>query len=144
MTGIQVTAATPAQRAKAIEALVVGFAANPTCRWIWPDLGQYMTAMPQLIEALAGRAFDNGTAYVDQDVRGAALWLAPDTEPDQEAIAALIERTIDPVRLEDVGLLFAKLEQYHPQNEPCWYLPFIAVEPFSQNKGIGDALMRHA
>ena len=35
------------------------------------------------------------------------------------------------------------MESYHPE-EPCWYLPIIAVDPFYQGKGYGSQLMKHA
>jgi len=29
-------------------------------------------------------------------------------------------------------------------HEPYWYLPFIGVDPYRQNEGLGSILMRHA
>lgn len=144
MSNIRIAAASAGQRDKAIEAIVISFAANATCRWIWPDLSQYMRAMPVLVEAIAGDAFRNGSAFVDADVRGVALWLAPDATQDENAVGALIEKTVEKERLRDIEEFFRQLDAFHPHDEKCWYLPFLAVEPFGQNMGLGGTLMRYA
>jgi GNAT superfamily N-acetyltransferase len=53
-----------------------------------------------------------------------------------------MEASIPPERL---GALAAGLEaqgRCHPE-APHWYLPWIAVRPEAQGKGIGGALLRH-
>ncbi len=33
---------------------------------------------------------------------------------------------------------------YHPHDEPLWYLAFIGVDATSQSRGLGSALLSHA
>jgi ribosomal protein S18 acetylase RimI-like enzyme len=42
----------------------------------------------------------------------------------------------------DMERVFAQMETHHP-SEPCWYLPLIGVDPHSQGRGYGSALLRH-
>lgn len=51
-------------QATTVWTLVLGFAADPLARWSWPAPDQYLTSMPQFVEACGGRAFEHGTAYV--------------------------------------------------------------------------------
>ena len=74
---------------------------------------------------------------------GAALWLRPGVEPDQEPLIELIQQAIPE---SDQGKVFAMFEQmgkYHP-HEPLWYLPVIGVDPARQGMGLGSALLVHA
>ena len=45
-------------------------------------------------------------------------------------------------RIETVARFFEEFEKYHP--EDAWYLPFIAVDPAQQRKGIGSFLLKEA
>ena len=44
--------------------------------------------------------------------------------------------------IEVVIKFFEEFEKYHP--EDAWYLPFIAVDPAQQRKGIGSFLLKEA
>ncbi len=76
-------------QASAISTIVLGFAADPMARWVWPDSSQYLRIMPQFVKAFGGRAFENGTAYITEGARAAALWLPPGVEPDEAAMGAV-------------------------------------------------------
>jgi ribosomal protein S18 acetylase RimI-like enzyme len=39
--------------------------------------------------------------------------------------------------------VFEAMDEYHP-DDPCWYLPLIAVDPAYQGNGFGSQLMKHA
>ena len=77
------------------------------------------------------------------DYSGAALWLPPGVDPDDEALAGLIQRSVPEHRLEEVFAVFQQMDDYHP-NEPHWYLPLIGVDPAQQSRGYGSALIEHA
>ena len=77
------------------------------------------------------------------DYSGAALWLSPGVDPDDEALAGLIQRSVPEHRLEEVFAVFQQMDDYHP-NEPHWYLPLIGVDPAQQSRGYGSALIEHA
>jgi ribosomal protein S18 acetylase RimI-like enzyme len=71
-----------------------------------------------------------------------ALWLPPGTSPDEASLVRVIEDTV----AEDLqGAMFSIIEQmdaYHP-HAPHWHLPLIGVDPVSQGRGYGSALLRH-
>lgn len=138
-----VRAAGPEDRARAIDTIVLGFAADPFCRWLWPEPRDYLAAMGRLVPAFGGRAFDAGTALVSEDFAAAALWLPPGIEPDQEAMAQIVFETVRPEIHEEVGAMMEGVEAVHP-DEPVWYLPLIAADPLHVGKGHGGALMRRA
>jgi ribosomal protein S18 acetylase RimI-like enzyme len=138
-----ITTATASDEEQAIAVLTLAFSSDPACRWAWPDPRQYLTSFPGFVRAFAGRAFERGTAYCICDYAGAALWLPPGVQPDEEAVVALIERTVAAEDRDDMFAVFEQMGSYHP-SEPHWYLPLIGVDPGQQRKGYGSELMRHA
>jgi len=134
---------TPDDVPLASDIIALAFAADPVTRWTWPDPRIYLAAMPRLVRAFAGKAFDCGSAYCVGEFAGAALWLPPGLEPDREVMGELMQSTLTPSQLERALALFQQMAAYHP-HEPHWYLPLIGVDPAQQGKGFGDALMVHA
>ena len=119
--------------------LTRAFRADPPVRWLFPEHFAYRRHFPALAVALGGPAFRDGTlTHADG---GAALWLAPDAAPDEEAIGALVEAALPAHRHADAFAVFAAMEARHPA-EPHWYLPVIGVDPARQGLGLGTALMR--
>jgi ribosomal protein S18 acetylase RimI-like enzyme len=143
MTTAPITIATTSDAEHAIAVLILAFSTDPVSRWVWPDPAQYLASCPDFVRAFAGQAFEQGTAYCVDGHAGAALWLSPGVHSDEDALVALIQRTVAEA---EQAALFEVLEQmgsYHP-SEPHWYLPIIGVDPSQQRKGYGSALMRHA
>jgi GNAT superfamily N-acetyltransferase len=140
MTKVQ--AATQADEAAAIGVVVLAFGADPVARWTWPDPAQYLAHFPAFVKAFGGKAFAHG-AYLADGHSGAALWLPPGIDPDEDALTALLERTAPAVLQGDIFALLEQMGRYHP-TEPHWYLPLIGVDPSRQSRGYGSALMRHA
>ena len=68
-------------QASTVSTIVLGFAADPMARWVWPDSSEYFRTMPQFVRAFGGRAFEHGTAYITEGARAAALWLRPASSP---------------------------------------------------------------
>ena len=130
-------------QASAISTIVLGFAADPMARWVWPDSSQYLRIMPQFVKAFGGRAFENGTAYITEGARAAALWLPPGVEPDEAAMGAVITEALRPEIAEDIGPILQGMAEHHP-HEPHWYLPLIAADPSWIGQGLGTLLMKHA
>jgi ribosomal protein S18 acetylase RimI-like enzyme len=133
----------PIDRARAVAALVAAFSSDPVIRWVYPDAERYLTHFPGALGVMAGQAFDAGTADCAEGYVGAALWLAPDVEPDGDAILELAGRSVDPDRHDDLFLLLETMQEHHPA-EPCWYLPFIGVDPRCQGQGHGSRLLAAA
>ena len=91
-------------QAGTISTIVLGFAADPMTRWVWPDPSEYLRIMPQFVNAFGGRAFEHGTAYITEGARAAALWLPPGVEPDEAAMGAVMAESLRPEIADDIGL----------------------------------------
>ena len=129
---------------KAFAALTSGFIADPVMRWIYPEAHSYIESFPKLLRVLAGTAFEDGTAYAAEDYSGAALWLSPGKTGDEEGALNVIEETVRSEIRDDLYTMLAEMDTYHPDDAPCWYLPFIGVDVARQGRGLGSALMQHA
>ena len=68
----EIITATTGDRERVLKTLVLGFAADPVARWIWPEPEKYLTLMPRFAEAFGGRAFENETAYMADSGRAIA------------------------------------------------------------------------
>ncbi|TWA92024.1 GNAT family N-acetyltransferase [Bradyrhizobium stylosanthis] len=138
-----IKSASSKMQATTVWTLVLGFAADPLARWSWPDSDQYLTIMPQFVKACGGRAFEHGTAYVTGGVRAAALWLPPGVGQDEEALDAIMARSLRPEITEAMAQIRLGMAEHHPP-EPHWYLPLIAADPNWVGHGLGRLLMEHA
>ena len=132
------------EASKAFAALTSGFIADPVMRWIYPDPYGYIESFPKLLRVLAGSAFEDGTAYAADDYSGAALWLSPGKTANEEAALKIIEETVRSEIRDDLYGMLEQMDTYHPDDAPCWYLPFIGVDVSRQGRGLGSALMKHA
>ncbi len=132
-----------ADQARTIGILTLAFSTDPMARWSLPDPAKYLATFPSLAKAFGGNAFEGGTAYEANDFAGAALWLPPGARSDEESLMRLFnENTSEDIK-EDMQRIFEQMEKFHP-TEPHWYLPMIGVDPASQGRGIGAALMTEA
>lgn len=138
-----VKVATTADEAAAVDAIVLAFSTDPAARWTWRDPHPYLTYFPRFVKAFGGKAFTHGSAYTIEDNLGAALWLPPEVEPDEETMTALLEASVPEKILNEVFGLLEQMGRFHP-NEPHWYLPLMGVDPMQQGRGIGSALMQEA
>lgn len=128
--------------AAATGVITLAFATDPVARWTYPDPDQYLEHFPAFVRAFAGRSFSKGTAYLAPAGGGAALWLGPGVEPNEDELLGLIwSSTSDEVQ-RDLFPMFEQMAAFHP-SEPHWYLPMIGVEPGRQGSGIGSALLQH-
>lgn len=131
-------------RERTLWTITLGFSADPVARWIWPEAKDYTHWMPQFARAMAGGAFEHASALVANGFRAAALWLPPSAAADEVALSAILEASVRPEIAEDVNEMFTQMDEFHPQNEACWYLPMIAADPAFIGQGFGAALMKHA
>ncbi|MGD9630572.1 MAG: GNAT family N-acetyltransferase [Pyrinomonadaceae bacterium] len=132
-----------ANAAAAIGVITLAFSTDPIARWVYPDPHEYLTHFPEFIRAFAGKAFERSTAYLSPRAKGAALWLGPGVEPDEDPLIGLFWSTTSDEVQKDLFPMFEKMGEFHPK-EPHWYLPMIGVEPGHQGMGIGASLMQHA
>lgn len=133
--------ASRAEQKYVIPSLVLAFSNDPAVRWLFPDPHQYLTYFPQFVAAFAGSAFEQGTAYVNSDYTGAALWTAPNSDSDDGAVEALLQRALSAADQPDAFAVFSQMETYHP-HYPHWYLPLLGVDPVRQGQGQGSALLQ--
>jgi GNAT superfamily N-acetyltransferase len=138
-----ITLAAPADRGLVADVITRAFATDPPSRWLYPADDQYWRCFPRFVEAFGGRAIDCGTAELAGDGAAAALWLPPGAHPDDDALGALLEESVDPALLPTAFALFEQMAGYHPAG-PHWYLPLIGVDPANQGHGYGSLLLEHA
>jgi len=136
-----VAAVRPEDEQRVLDTLTCAFTADPPCRWMYPDATHYRRNFPVFAMAFGGAAIVEGSALMSREGDGVALWLAPGSAPDEDALVRLIERSVPDHRRGDVFALFAEMSRQHPL-EPHWYLPLIGVVPARQGLGIGAALLR--
>lgn len=130
-------------QANAIGVLTLAFSTDPMARWSLPGPAKYLATFPLITKAFGGSAFGKGTAYIANDLAGAALWLPPGARSDEESLKRLFDENTDDDIKEDMQSIFEQMEKFHP-TEPHWYLPMIGVDPQSQGTGVGSALMTEA
>jgi len=134
---------TPSSADQAIGTVVLAFSADPVARWFYPDPHQYLLHLPSFVRAFAGKAFEHNSAYYVDGYLGAALWLPPDIHPDEDALVALLQRTIPEENQQEIFAFIEQMDSSHP-SESHWYLPMIGVDPAKQGNGYGSALLKHA
>jgi ribosomal protein S18 acetylase RimI-like enzyme len=143
MESVTIKTAEPADEAAVIAVISLAFGADPNLRWGYPEPHVYLSEMPRFIRAFAGSAFAHGSAHYVEGYAGAALWLPPGVQPDEDGIGALIQGTVSEDKQGDVFAIFEQMASYHP-DEPHWYLALMGVDPALHNQGYGSLLMEHA
>lgn len=138
-----VRVAGPLDERSAIKIIQMGFSTDPIARWVYPDAETYLSLFPEFIRAFAGGAIAAGSAYLTRDNGGAALWLPPGTEPNEEEVLDVVRSTVVAELQKDVFDVMDQMGSFHP-TEPHWYLPMIAVDPIRQGRGTGSTLMKFA
>lgn len=125
----------------ALVTLMAAFALDPVARWAWPNPSHHAEAFPAYARALAGRAFECGTADGTDPMIAAALWLPPGVESDPSAVTAAIRANVPEWRAPGALALYTRLRRARPK-EPHWHLALIGVLPGFQGRGLGTALLR--
>lgn len=133
----------PLDERTAISIIRMGFGSDPVARWIYPDAANYLSVFPEFVRAFAGGAIGAGSAFLSRDNAGAALWLPPGVGFDEDDVVSVLRSTVSPDIHRDVFDVMDQMGAFHPE-EPHWYLPMIAVDPYRQGSGTGSALMRFA
>jgi len=139
----EVKTATANDQNRVVDAILLAFVQDPVVRWAFPDPHQYVSSFREFVPAFGGKAFVNETAHYAGEFSGAALWLPPGVDPDEDAMIPIVERTVAPDKIETLFGILEGMAKYHPP-EPLWYLPLIGVDPTHQRRGIGGALLRYS
>ena len=112
--------AAASDEAAAIAVVTLAFGTDPAARWTWPDPSQFLRTFADVVKLFGGKAFTHESAYCVDGHAGAALWLPPGIQPDEEALIGLLQRTGSAQFRKDGAAVFEQMEQYHPR-EPHWY-----------------------
>ncbi|HEY1248304.1 MAG TPA: GNAT family N-acetyltransferase [Nitrososphaera sp.] len=136
------SASSASDEAAIVDVLVRANLADPASRWLWPGPQQFHMHFPSFVKAFGGRAFAHKSAYYVDGYSGAALWLPPNVNPDEDSLITLVKRTVYDQIQKDFFSVFEQMGRYHP-SEPHWYLPLMGVDPSQQGKGVGSALLQH-
>ena len=129
-------------RTKAIETLVLAFASDPQLRFLYPDPLKYQSYAFDFFKAFGGNAFEQDSAHQAAAFSGVALWLPPDTHPNEEDLVNLIHKSADESKIQTVLSVLEQQGHYQP-DEPHWHLPLIGVDPSKQGNGYGTALLQY-
>ena len=121
--------------------LALGFSSDALLRWVFPDASSYLKCFDVWMGEYSKIAFENNIVYSEEDLFGSSLWHPPGVEFDNSVLESTFEY-IPADRIEVVIKFFEEFEKYHPDD--AWYLPFIAVDPSQQRKGIGSFLLKEA
>lgn len=132
-----------ARQETSVAVLVKAFQNDPAARWMYPDTSDYLRNFPDFVRTFAGKAFKHGTADRLSDCRGAALWLPPGVQPDEEPLIAFIQSTVAESNQAAMFSVFEQMAAFHPA-APHWYLPLIGVDPDRQGQGLGSVLLERA
>jgi ribosomal protein S18 acetylase RimI-like enzyme len=125
---------------RALDTLVLAFAADPVERWMFPASGRYLAEFPAFLAAFGGRAFAENTVWCLGDFSAVALWLPPGAEPDGDAIISVLTESVAGEKQEDVFSVIEQMTEAHP-SFPHWYLPWFGVDPVEQGRGLGGELL---
>lgn len=129
---------------KVMAALGLAFVADPVMRWFFPDASDYINNIGDALATFGGQlALENGTARYVGDYAGAALWLPPGVEPDEEAFSGFLEKHFDGDKAATIEKIMAEMDEYHPSDVPHWYLAVLGLDTAFQNSGLGSVLMKN-
>lgn len=139
----KVKTATLEDKDKCLDILKLAFSSDPFVRWIFPEPSRYLTHFNAMSMVIAGDAFKAGTAHYIEDLSGAAMWIPPGFEVDEEAAGAFMGGIdFSEEMIESMGKLMEEMEKYHPHEDPCWYLGVLGADCARQNEGRGSLLMK--
>ncbi|SBV34926.1 protein of unknown function [uncultured Sphingopyxis sp.] len=109
-----ITIGTPADKARLLHTLVLGFAADPVARWASPDAATYMSRRHEFFGAFGGAAFEHGTAFVADDGAALATWLPPGVQPDGEVMGAIMDEQTPAHRKAELDALVDQMDRFPP------------------------------
>lgn len=141
----QILDATAHHREALIDLFSDSFANDPILNWVIPMPSLYPGFFRLIIE---GVFEPKGIMHLEQQERGASLWLPPHEQFDMPLRLGLISMILKLVgrkglapllRIQKQGEFFAR---HHP-SEPHYYLQFIGARQRSQGQGVGSALLKH-
>jgi GNAT superfamily N-acetyltransferase len=129
------------EQERAIATVVSAFTDDPVERWLWPETQAYLKHFPKFVAAFGGQAFRDKTVWMLGDFSAVALWLAPGSEPDGDAIVNALSEGVSSEKHQDTFAVLEQMDQSHP-GYPHWYLPWLGVDRTMQGGGLGGELLK--
>lgn len=96
------------EQQRALDVLVLAFAADPVERWLYPEARQYLTHFSEFLAAFGGKAFTHETVWQLGEFSAVAIWLPPRVEVDGSAIVAVLTETVAPAKHEDTFSMLSR------------------------------------
>ncbi len=128
-----------------VDTLSDAFSDDPMFNWVIPETSLY----PDFFRIIVRDVYlPRGIAHLEEQGRGAALWLPPGEKfeiPPRLAMLGMLARLVlrrGPGSLGRIRRQGALFDQHHPK-EPHFYLQFVGCRQRDQGKGVGSALMKH-
>ena len=142
----EIRPATRADLPKIGRTLAAAFDGDPVWSHLASPRADWSTRASAWFEAEARTQLrGHGEVFVDDDVRGAAIWAPPGHW--KGTVAEGLALAVPSVRLFRTGLGRAitnlnAMERKHPREPAHWYLAILGTDPRHQGSGIGSALIR--
>jgi GNAT superfamily N-acetyltransferase len=128
MSTVEVHVAGEREQQAVIDVITLAFSTDPMARWAFPHPQTYLAIMPEAIKAFGGNGFAHGTVHLADGGGAAAMWLPPGVQPDSDRLEALTAQHAPPEQQADMTQVFEQM----------------GMDPTSQGRGYGSALLRHA
>jgi GNAT superfamily N-acetyltransferase len=123
--------------------LARAFFDDPVFRWAYADDGRRYELLPGFFSLFTQTLKRHDEIYVTREGTGAALWAPPGQAAVPEEQADEFGRRLEEMSGVDAERLFALtklIDEHHPPGS-YYFLQFMGVEPPSQGRGIGSALL---
>ena len=140
-----IRSATHADLDTLVDTLSDSFSNDPILNWVIPQASLYPDFFRMIIRDVY---LPHGISHLEEQGRGAALWLPPGREfamPTRFGLLSLFVRLIMRQGLKPLRRVRQQadtFDQYHP-TEPHYYLQFIGARLRNQGQGVGSALLKH-
>jgi ribosomal protein S18 acetylase RimI-like enzyme len=114
---------------------------DPVFRWAYPNDDRRREVLPGVFSLFAEAFQRHDEVYLAGQIGGTALWAPPGQAPVDDELNQRLEQAAgaDGERLFEVAGL---IDEHHPHGS-YYYLQLLGVEPESQGRGIGSALLDH-
>ncbi|HLO82884.1 MAG TPA: GNAT family N-acetyltransferase [Chitinophagaceae bacterium] len=133
----------------AAKALANAFMTDPLQQYVFPDEAERKERSLPHFSAVLQYGILFGEVYTTSDYGGAVVWLKPGetiVTPEKAELGGLaaLPQTIGEAPFTRFINVLDYADQFHKQdmNDPHWYTMVLGVDPASQGKGYGNALLQ--